>query len=302
MRSETERTYTERVLRVLVHIQEHLDEALSLEDLARVARFSPHHFHYIFGAMVGESVQEHVRRLRLERAAHRLLFSNQPVTGIAFDAGYETHESFTRAFRALFGTSPSGYRKRQRERVRSLAPSRVRYLPEGRLEDFKPVQRGGPPMDVRIQTMAPMTVAFIRHIGPYETESIAKAWEKLLTWAKARGLLGPRSLKVGISRDNPEVTARDKLRYDACISTDRPFQPEGEIGKQELPAGEYAVVTHKGPYEGLYEMYDRLYGDWLPQSGREPADCQGFVVFRNSLRETPPEDLVTDVYVPLRPR
>ena len=166
MRSETERTYQERVLRVLVHIQEHLDEALPLEDLARVACFSPHHFHYLFGAMVGESVKEHVRRLRLERAAHRLLFSNQPVTTIAFDAGYETHESFTRAFRAMFGTSPSRFRTLRRQRWRRPAPCGIHYLSEGRPEGFNPMQRGGPPMDVRIETQTPMKVPFLRHLGP----------------------------------------------------------------------------------------------------------------------------------------
>src|SRR5262245_60251655 len=128
MRADTEHAYKERILRVLVHIQEHLDEALPLEALARVACFSPHHFHRIFGAMVGESVKEHVRRLRLERAAYRLQFSDQPVTGIALDAGYETHESFIRAFRAMFGTSPSGFRKRQRDQP--PAPSGVHYLPD----------------------------------------------------------------------------------------------------------------------------------------------------------------------------
>src|SRR5262249_47959911 len=122
MRSVTEQAYKQRILRVLVHIQEHLDEDLPLEGLARIACFSPHHFHRLCGAMVGESVKEHVRRLRLERAAYRLQYGNQPVTGIAFDAGYETHESFTRAFRAMFGTSPSCFRRRQRERSRPPAP------------------------------------------------------------------------------------------------------------------------------------------------------------------------------------
>ena len=89
--------------RVLVHIQSHLDEPMPLDQLAEVASFSPWHFHRIFRGMVGESVKEHVRRLRLERAAQQLRDTNRAVVDIALEAGYETHESFTRAFAAMFG-------------------------------------------------------------------------------------------------------------------------------------------------------------------------------------------------------
>jgi AraC family transcriptional regulator len=302
MRSATAQTYQERILRVLVYIQAHLDEALPLESLARVARFSPYHFHRIFAAMVGEPVKEHIRRLRLERAAYRLQFGNRPVTDIAFEAGYETHESFTRAFRALFGAAPSRFRKRQRDRIRSAAPSGVHYLPEGRLEEFHPVQRGGAPMSVRMTTLTPMKVAFLRHVGPYEDEALGRTWDRLLFWAGQRGLLGPRTRLLGIDHDNPHVTPPDKLRYDACVATDQPVEPEGEVGTQEIPGGEYAVVTHQGPYETLPEAYARLYGEWLPQSGREPAATPGFQHYRTTPRESAPQDLVTDIYVPLRPK
>src|SRR5213080_552501 len=114
MRADTEHAYKERVLRTLVYIQNHLDEVITLDDLAAVAHFSPYHFHRIFRGMVGESVMEHVRRLRLERAAHRLKFGDQPVTRLAFDAGYETHEAFTRAFAAAFGQAPSQFRAAHR--------------------------------------------------------------------------------------------------------------------------------------------------------------------------------------------
>jgi AraC family transcriptional regulator len=285
-----------------VHIQEHLDEPLPLRELARVACFSPHHFHHIFGALVGEPVKEHIRRLRLERAAYRLQFGSQPITDIALDAGYEAHESFTRAFRTMFGTSPSRYRKARRGRTRSPAPSGVHYLPEGSLETFISVQRGGSPMDVHIKTLTPMRVAFLRHVGPYRDEALGRTWDRLLFWAGRRGLLGPQTMLLGIDRDNPHVTPPDKLRYDACLAVDGPVEPEGEIGTQEIPGGEYAVVTHKGPYEMLYTTYSNLYGSWFPSSGREPADSPGFQHYRTTPRETPPDDLVTDIYVPLRPR
>ncbi len=109
MHTATQRDYRERIIRVLVHIQQHLDEELTLAELADIACFSAFHFHRVFRGMVGEPLGEHIRRIRLERAASRLRFGQQPVLQIALDAGYETHESFTRAFRVLFGKSPSEF-------------------------------------------------------------------------------------------------------------------------------------------------------------------------------------------------
>ena len=103
--------YKERILRVLTHIHEHLDEALDLEELARVACFSSFHFHRVFAAMTGETIADHVRRLRLERAAMELRSGPKHVIQLALDAGYEAHEAFTRAFKAAYGVSPAGFRR-----------------------------------------------------------------------------------------------------------------------------------------------------------------------------------------------
>src|SRR5262249_31553230 len=162
MRPQTERTYQERILRVLVHIQQHLDEALPLEDLARVACFSPYHFHRIFEGMVGESVKEHTRRLRLERAAFRLKFTDQPVSCIASEAGYEAHDSFTRAFRAMFGEAPSQFRESQRALPFTMVPSSIHYVPNGKLDQLYNLQRGDRAMEVRIEQIEPLRVAFMR--------------------------------------------------------------------------------------------------------------------------------------------
>jgi AraC family transcriptional regulator len=70
--------YTARINRVLDHVHENLDGDLSLRALARVARFSPHHFHRIFSALVGETCHQFVRRVRLERAAQKPDSYNRP--------------------------------------------------------------------------------------------------------------------------------------------------------------------------------------------------------------------------------
>ncbi|MBN2270431.1 MAG: helix-turn-helix transcriptional regulator, partial [Sedimentisphaerales bacterium] len=79
MKKSTATLYKERILRVLVFIQKNLDRELCLDDLAKIAHFSPYHFHRIFTGMVGESLKEHVRRLRLERAAMRLKHTDRSV-------------------------------------------------------------------------------------------------------------------------------------------------------------------------------------------------------------------------------
>ncbi len=296
MRRVTEESYRERVLAALVHIQAHLDEPLPLDQLARVACFSRYHFHRIFRGMVGEPVKEHVRRLRLERAAQRLKAGRQPVTEIALDAGYESLESFTRAFGAAFGLSPTAYRRSRRSTDDLPAPAGV-HFDLGGPTGFMPISWGGTAMEVRIQRVDAMRVAFMRHVGPYH--EMGQTFERLGAWAGPRGLFGAHTRVLGVYHDDPEVTPPDKLRGDACITVGESFQPEGEVGVQTVGGGEYAVATHRGPYSGLVDVYARLCGEWAPGSGRELRSAPCFEIYLNSPHDTAPEDLLTEVYAPL---
>src|SRR5262245_24682164 len=111
VKTETKSFYRVAVQRAVDRIARELDEALDLEALGRLAALSPLHFHRVFRGMVGETPLELHRRLRLERAASRLVNEDHSVTTIAFEAGYETHEAFTRAFRGAYGAPPSAFRQ-----------------------------------------------------------------------------------------------------------------------------------------------------------------------------------------------
>ncbi|HVT11264.1 MAG TPA: helix-turn-helix domain-containing protein [Fimbriimonadaceae bacterium] len=133
--SRTEAEYVAAISRVLAYVQKHLDEELTPHRLANVACFSQHHFHRIFRAVVGESVMDHVRRLRLERAAYRLKTSQESVGRIALDAGYGAQEAFTRMFQACFGLAPRAYRRSHGAHALP-ASCGVHYSPRG----FSPLQ------------------------------------------------------------------------------------------------------------------------------------------------------------------
>ncbi len=299
MKDQTRQSYRERILRVLVYIQTHLDEALELDTLATVAHFSPYHFHRIFRGMVGESVLQHIRRLRLERAAMRLTLSESPVTRVAFEAGYETHEAFTRAFRDHFDASPTEYRQTRRAAMLRPSPSGVHYEESGRVDEFQCAAWEVSEMTVRIQSVPETRVLFLRHVGPYM--AVGDAWSRLCGWAGPRGLLGPQTVMIGVCHDAPGVTDPDKIRYDACITVGPAATPEGNIGEQTVGGGEYAVYQHVGPYETLGYSYSRLCGGWLPGSGRELRASPPLEFYRNSPMNTTPDKLITDIYLPLEP-
>ena len=152
-------------------------------------------------------------------------------------------------------------------------------------------------MNVQIKKIEPMRVAFMRHIGPYQ--ECGAVWEKFCAWAGAQGLFGADAQFIGMSHDDPEVTPPEKIRYDACVTVDKDFKAEGDVGVQEIPGGEYAVITHFGPYEKMNETYAKIMGEWLPRSGREARSTPCFEVYLNAPENTAPEDLITDIYIPL---
>jgi AraC family transcriptional regulator len=296
-KATTLQDYKARILRVLVHVQNHLDEPLQLVHLARLAAFSPCHFHHVFTGMVGESVKEHVRRLRLERAASRLKLSSAPVTDLAFDAGYQSLEAFTRSFRTAFGVSPSEFRRARKPRLLPRAPTVVPYSNGKPITRFKTINTRNKNMEVKIQHLEPIRVAFMRHVGPYS--SVGATWDKFVPYLGKEGLLGGDARFIGICHDDPAVTPGDKIRYDACVSVYGKFEPVGDIGVQVIPGGDYAMTTHFGPYRKLGETYSQLLGQWLPRSGRELRSTPCFEIYLNEPQSTEPEDLLTDIYAPL---
>lgn len=296
LKQSTLRFYKERMLRVLVHIQQHLDEPLPLEQLAALACLAPHHFHHVFSGMIGEPLASHIRRLRLERAASRCKISEMSVVQIALEAGFASHEAFSRAFRANFKMSPTQFRNRYRRAHQITALSGVHYRTDAKVRDFKTQAKA---MNVTVKRVAPMRVAFMRHVGPYNR--VGETWEALTMFLGKEGLLGGGNQFLGVCHDDPAVTPPDNIRYDACVTVDVQFQPQGDVGLQVVPGGEYAVMTHFGAYEKLGESYAKLLGQWLPRSARKLAATPCFEVYLNSPENTDPEDLLTDVCAPLEP-
>lgn len=303
MKTATRSFYEQAVEQTVERIRASLDEALDLEGLARSAAFSPFHFHRIFRGMLGETPLQMHRRLRLERAAWSLIDGDASVTRIAFDAGYDTHEAFTRAFRDHFGRPPSEFRTGAPKPHAPYTPIRlptrsgVHFDPDPLAELRIQFPTGDHDMDVHIEEFPETHVAAVRHVGPYHR--IGEAFMKLGGIAGQAGLFKPGSFMLGVYHDHPETTPEEELRSDAAISVPEGTEiPEGLVGLT-LPGGKCGRYTHVGPYEGLPNAWDKLWGEWLPGSGERPREAPNLEIYRNDPSQTPAEELRTDLYVPL---
>ncbi|HLP03395.1 MAG TPA: GyrI-like domain-containing protein, partial [Opitutaceae bacterium] len=247
------------------------------------ACLSPCHFHRIFRAMVGEPLGQYVQRVRLETAAVQLQTSTRTVLEIALDAGYESAAAFSRAFEQRFGVAPSECRRAHRFELQVRA-ARFRTASTNMITP-------------EIRQRPATRVAYVRHIGPYA--AVGQAWGKICGFAAARGLYGPHTQYIGISHDDPKITAAAQQRYDACVTLEREIAPEGEVGVCTIPGGRFAVFLHCGPYENFQATYDAIFGDWLPRSGEQLREQTAFEIYLNHPDNAAPADLRTEIWIPL---
>lgn len=154
-------------------------------------------------------------------------------------------------------------------------------------------------MSVRIISRPVTMLACMREKGPF-MESANTAWKKLASWLEKVDVANEDSEFMGVMHDDPETTPPEELRYDACVSVPRDFTSQ-DVFMQELPAGEYATTLHVGPYEQLDQSWGLLM-QWLAEGDREAEMSVCFEVYRNDPRNTPPAELETELYIPLKPR
>lgn len=274
--------YHARLDRVIDYIHDHLDEQLDLNRLAEVACLSPYHWHRIYHGMLGETVAATVRRLRLHRAAGQLVRSDAAIKDIASTCGFTSVQSFSRVFRAAFGVTPGEYRERgSHTSFASKRKDHFSYMYE-----------------VTIENLPGLRAVTACHTGPYM--QIGRAFDHLSGWFAAHNAFQPGMRMIAIYYDDPGVVAEEKLRSRAGFVLPDGKTIESPFEETEIRGGPYAVLRHKGPYGELARAYQWLYGQWLPQSGREAADAPVFEEYLNTPRDTAPPDLLTNICLPLR--
>lgn len=245
-------------------IETHFGSPLSLEDMAATAGLSRTHLSRIFPLATGYSISAYIRARRLTEAAKALADGAEDILGVAFDAGYGSHEAFTRAFRDHFGLTPADIRRRGSVTDLTL----VEPLPM----DTETKARLSPP---RIETMAPRRMA-----GLLERHDMRQGNTIPAQWQQFQQYLGHipgavPGVAYGVVTDGDEQGCTYLCGVEVASTTDLP--PEFKV--IELPAGRWARISHSGHISTIRSTIRAIYDDWLPQSGHRQAEGISFVEY-----------------------
>lgn len=272
--------HMDRILRVIDYIHAHAADDLSLDQLADVAAMSRFHWHRVFTAIMGASPAQIIRSVRMHKATMLLLRTDLPIPQIAAHVGYPNERSFARTFKEAHGQTPRAFR------ATGLPGTAPHPNPQGVSTMF----------DVDIQTTSDKRLAALAHRGDYAEGSVV--YQKVATiistgghWPQTRGM-------AGVYYDDPDVTPADDLRSHAGVLWEGETVPNG-LEEVQLTGGRYAVLHYKGTYAGLGDAYRYLYGPWLSSSQESLRDAPSFEHYLNDPTDTPPTELLTDIYMPL---
>ena len=282
MKNITYNDYVQRINKVVAYINNHLDETLELKTLANEAALSDFHFHRIFKALKGEAIGGYITRLRLEATARLLRYTALTIEEIAFNIGYETPASLSKAFKKQYGISPTEYRTNKDTYIMKkeiINPDLALKAP-------------------KIVILEPKNLIYVALTGAYGSLDYGKAYEQLWAVIKAQKLFTKGIESICISYDDPKITEGSLQRSDVCLAIHKPASPQDEVSCKTLAGGKYAVFFYQGSYENLSQVYDTAVR-WVIDRQYTLREEPFFEKYLNDARRTPKEKLKTEIYIPI---
>jgi AraC family transcriptional regulator len=255
--------YLRQIQEGIDFIEAHLESDIELVDVARAAGMSQWHFQRIFKALTSETLKTYIRSRRFARALEQLTSTGLSVLDIALAAGYETQESFTRAFKDCFRLTPSQYRKMGN---RSLFVRKIRID-----DSYLAHIHSNVSLAPRIELQSAM------HMVGMPTDYYGIDSEKNNLGRKLPPLWGqflPRLREIENAVPGtcygvvvPAGPDTEELRYLACTEVRGPGAVPAGMVAMELPASTYARFTHRGAAQNIDATVNYIYSSWLLSGG-----------------------------------
>ena len=248
------RPATNPASKALWHIETNFGNELTLDDIARAAGVSRFHLARIFEARIGRSVMGYVRARRLSIAARQLAAGAPDILAVALEAGYGSHEAFTRAFTAAFGMTPEA--AREGGTVTTFALQEAILMPSTLIDTASPhVLRQG-----RAMTIGGLAGGYT----PETSAAIPSLWQRFVQWLPdVPGRTGEAFTTYGLCYNQTDTG----FDYMAGVEVDPKADLPDDFKTVELKPLTYAVFPHSGHISGIRSTWASIWDKWLPESG-----------------------------------
>ena len=266
------------------YMEEHMSEEISYEDVAKQACVSVFHFQRVFGILCGITVGEYIRNRRLTMAGEELAATNCRVIDVAMKYGYDSPDSFTKAFIRFHGIRPSSA-KGHGAVLRAYAPLHIKYSLEG-----------GGIMDYRIEEKEALKLIGMKRTFQFDDayQNIPMFWEEFFKKGYGKEICGCFGVCI-------EESAKEKtFTYMIADLYDGEKEVRDEFTLYEIPKGEWAIFTAKGPLpKSLQDVNTKIWSEWVPNS-REYEVADGYNIEMYTEGDTNAADYISEIWVPVR--
>lgn len=277
----------------LDYIERKLTDKIDGKEVAKRALCTEYHFNRMFSFLAGVTLSEYIRRRRLTLAALELNNSNHRIIDIALKYGYNSPDSFTRAFQNLHGVAPS--KARESGHMLKAFPRMT----------FQLTIKGGIEMNYRIEEKEAFSIAGIKRRVPIVFEGvnpdIASMWESLddkaINLLKELSNVDPAGL-ISASTNFSEGRMEEKGELDHYIGIATTKECPDHLAQLEVPALTWAVFESVGPFpETLQNIWGRIYSEWFPSSNYEQTE--GPEILWNEHKDTDSLEFKSEIWIPV---
>lgn len=271
------------------YIEDHITEEFSVDDVAERVNLSPYYFQKGFSLLCGFTIPEYIRKRRLALAGSELVSTGAKVIDVALKYGYDSPDSFTKAFTRFHGITPAAVR-RDGATLKAFAPLQIQLS-----------LKGGQPMDYKIMQKDSFTVMGVSKTFPYENakQEVPLFWRRHFASGGGRNVCG----MYGVNHD--ETMSGDRFEYLIADEYDPAVEiPEGCVTRV-IPAFTWAVFPCKGPMaKALQDVNGRIFSEWLPAC-REYEIAAGYCIeMYKDPREYPKgvedENYYAEIWIPVK--
>lgn len=277
--------YVDHINRSIQFIETHLhDPDLNLDRISAHSGYSKYHYQRLFHVITNETVGQYVLKRRLTKAAIALSTSKQNVLDIALSCGFETHESFTRAFRKRFGIPPSQYKKVPvTEQLLLRNPITIDYL-----RNIENISLS--PESIRSMRSLPLVGLQLEDNGQQEIQQV---WTRIMLGTVPR-------CSYGIVEYPDEFRLNWTYLYTCAFEQGE--EPSGLAYNWHklLPETTYLVFHHTGAVETLPLTFEYIFGAWLPQSEWEISHPYCFERYDERFLGASHPESITEIYIPVQ--